>query len=139
MLSNDNKRSNLHLVVNTNISHRYLSSISREERADIIKVLTNTLEDLKTAGFSEFKKNTIKSELIDYTAYLEVGTKKKFLHVDSIARFEGFTQLDSKRIQFLFNDRLKQYSKGTYVNIKFIPDNLQTVEDYSKKDGMQLI
>lgn len=137
------RSSNLHVVINTNISMKKVNSQPDPSQylKDIIYRLKEGLEDMKKNIHVFAKPNQGESvpELKNFTFGLEIGPKMKMLHVDGNIGFSGFSQLDSRRIQHYFNHKLEGYSKGTFCHVSFTPDNLAATKEYSEKDGMKLI
>lgn len=133
------KASQFHVIINLNTSSNKLKKETRQYRFDMIKAIQAALklfvDDIKifmldTDG--DFPKITKSS------FNLEIGKKKLFIHVDSYIYFDGFTLLDSKKMQRFFNEELKLYTNGTYVNLTYFHDTAAAIEKYSKKDGMPL-
>lgn len=137
------RSSNLHVVINTNISMKKVNSQPDPSQylKDIIYRLKEGLEDMKKNIHVFAKPNEGESvpELKVFTFGLEIGPKMKMLHVDGTVSFSGFCQLDSRRIQHYFNHKLEGYSKGTFCFISFVPNNIKAVQEYSEKENMKLI
>lgn len=129
--------SSFHFVLNTNISHYDLALKTREQRQDIINILQRSSIYLRD-NIAQFLKED-KGRITEFSANLEIGKERKFLHIDGIIHFDKYVQLNFKEITAFYNQELNQYSKGTYLNVKCIHDNLKAVQDYSEKDGIKLV
>lgn len=136
------KKSQFHFVLNTNISYKTLIDKDNEFKARLVRTIKYAKNDfiqninlfLKPNIDDGSKKNVLRSEIA-----LEIGPNKKFLHLDGFIFFDGYCLLDSKKIQSFFNEELKDYTKGTYFNVKYVPDSISNVIEYTRKDGYILI
>jgi hypothetical protein len=127
-----------HIVLNTNISYKSLAEIKQEDKLKLIKDIRATCQQL-TDNIKEYQTgNNILNNVLDKSFNLEVGPARKFLHIDGWISFNKATRLDFKKITALFNDKIKQ-SKGFYLNVRMVKNQVNIIKEYSKKDGNNII
>lgn len=135
------RASRFHVVINLNISYKQLQLESTLYRVkmvqDIIKTLELFKQELAKRQFMINNDQDIKLE--QYRFHLEVGAKRKFVHLDGWIFFDKFCHLDSRAIQNWFNDKLLIYTRGTFCNVSYVPDNISAIQQYSQKDGNVLV
>jgi len=136
-----NRSSQFHVVINTNISYKRIQEQpnQKEYLSRLVHKVNEGLKSMKTNITHFYKDGGDNPKLKQFSFNLEVGPVRKFIHLDGYIYFDGFTHLDSKKIQQHFNEVLERYCKGCFVHISFVPDNITAVEQYSRKDGMTLI
>lgn len=136
------RTSQFHFVLNTNISYKELKSKGKDHIQKIYNILENSTNYFKN-NINKFLKCDIddssKKNLISFHTSVEVGKKNAFLHIDGWAFFDSYCLFDSKKVHKYYNERLKEYSKGVYFNVKYVPDNIARIKEYSQKDGMPLV
>jgi hypothetical protein len=130
--------SNFHFVLNTNISHYDLNTKTQEQKLDLIAKMKEASIKLRD-NIDFFQKSGYNANIEEFSANIEVGKNRKFLHIDGYIFLDGYAQLDFKKITQNYNDYLKTYSKGCYLNVKYIHDNIKSTIDYSKKDDIKLV
>lgn len=137
------KKSQFHFVMNTNISYKsILGDSNKQHRIKLMEELKTTLDIFKSQIKTFLKHNTddsSKCNLTNFKAYVELGKKKKFIHIDGYMFFDNYCLLNIQKVNTFFNSRLSGYSKGVYFNIKYISDNIANIIDYAGKDGHKLI
>ena len=137
-----NRSSQFHVIVNSNISYKRIQEQpnQKEYLSRLVHKVNEGLESMKTNIKHFYKEGGENPKLKQFSFNLEIGSKRRFIHLDGFLYFEdGFTLLDSKKIQQHFNQALEGFCKGCFVHISFVPDNLKAIEAYSKKDRMNLI
>lgn len=131
--------SKFHWVLNTNISHWELRNKQRDYRSNLVNILQRSALLMKN-NIKHFQKLDYRgANLQEFTANLEIGLERKFLHIDGYMSFDGYTQLDFKSITSLFNEALQGISSGVYLKVKYIHDNVRVVTEYTAKDNMRLV
>lgn len=136
------RTSQFHFVLNTNISYKKL----QEEG----KVYIDKLENKLKTGLKYMKGNINAftkcnpsdargDKLQNFTAYLEVGPVRRFVHIDGYIVFNDFCQLKYSEIVKFWNKHLAGYSKGVKLNVQYYQDNASMIRQYAAKDKNKLI
>lgn len=129
--------SNFHIVLNTNISHYELRMKDFDYKVALIGQLRTSIDHFKNNMHKFVKQGN--PPLKDFSANVEIGNEKKFLHIDGMIRFNGYCLLDTGKITKYFNESLASYTKGCYFHCQYIHDSLDYAQQYSKKDQAPLV
>lgn len=134
-------KSQFHIMFNTNMSPKKFMDMSQELRIKLVENLTDVCEEFKKDILSYIKTESPKTKpkLTDCSFNLEVGKKKKHIHIDGYLAFDKKCMLKLKNCSDLFNKSIEDFDQRGLFTATFVPDIIDRVKKYSKKDGMSLI